>query len=380
MPHPISAGVAARSFRFERTENEGDRHSGLARHFGASRFAQEVSVEDKRFDDLTKVVNKLASRRTTLRGLVAGALATSLALDGFATGEEPTAMAQKAERKRGCNKNSDCKQPDNPCQRKVCQGGECKKETRPDGADCGGGSTCLDGQCPVTVSPAKMRGWQFYNDQNDSPIDPTFSEGPDTPPLGVGSAHLAVVTSGEGTILSANIHVGDLLRKFTTLSYSSYQTNSSGGAAPALNLGIDLDDPETPKEPNGDPKWQGRLVYVPQSTQDVLEGQWQTWDTLDDAAGTGTGNWYFTRSGTPINDGGSGGVCPDSDRCTFAEVLEAFPDIRIHPVGAAGNGAGLGFIGLKVGSGDSNLDTNVDALKIKLKGEKLQIFNFEPNS
>jgi hypothetical protein len=32
------------------------------------------------------------------------------------------------------------------------------------------------------------------------------------------------------------------------------------------------------------------------------------------------------------------------------------------------------------GSGDSNLDTNVDALKIKLKGQKMTTYNFEPNS
>jgi hypothetical protein len=209
----------------------------------------EVFMEDGRFDNLTKVVSKLASRRTTLRGLVAGTLATALALDGLTSGEPLTAVAKKG----GCKSSDDCKQPSNPCQRRVCDGRKCRKEARQDGAPCGDGSTCQDGECPITVTAADMQGWQFYDDQNDAPIDPSFSEGPDTPPLGVGSAHLAVELSSEGIILSSNIKTGEALKKFETLVYSSYQTNSSGGAAPALNLGIDLHAKETPKSPDGHP-------------------------------------------------------------------------------------------------------------------------------
>lgn len=218
----------------------------------------------------------------------------------------------------------------------------------------------------TVVTPKKLHGWGFYNDQIDEPIDPDFSTGPGQPPRGDGSAHLAVVSSTEGKILSAHIFNGVQLRDFKTLQFSTYQTDSSGGASPSLQLGIDFD----PKDDKTD--WQGRLVYVPGATQEIKEGEWQTWDALDDRAGTGTGNWFFTQS--PGKD-----VCGQGNLCTLAEVLAAFPTIRIHPQGPdQNNGAGLGFIGFKVGSGDSNLDANVDKLIILVKHKGKSIYDFEP--
>jgi hypothetical protein len=200
-----------------------------------------------------------------------------------------------------------------------------------------------------------MRGWQFYNDQADQEIGPSFESGPGTAPRGSGSAELEIESSAEGKLLAARIYRGTRLEDFAVLKYRTYVEpgEAAPGIAPSLQLGIDF-------RPNdAHTGWQGRMVYVPGATQTVTQGTWQTWDALDDGAGTGTGNWWFTRSNVFAE-----GQCPLSNPCTLAEVLTHFPDIRIHQIGDdPGNGAGIGFIGFKVGSAN----------------EPTVIYNFEPN-
>ena len=236
------------------------------------------------------------------------------------------------------------------------------------GTPCPSGSSCEDGECVIVVTPASMQGWQFYNDQNDTTIASSFDAGPGDPPYGDGSAELLIGGSSEGKLLSARIYNSTPLADVAVLKYTTYVT-SSGGSAPSLQLGIDLDPSDAMTG------WQGRLVYVPSQTQTVALGTWHTWDALDDAAGTGTGSWFFSRSATF-----AGGACPQSNMCTFQEVLTAFPDIHIHPTGDdPGDGAGIGFIGFKVGSGEGAVNANVDSLAIKLTGanEPTVVYNFE---
>ena len=238
------------------------------------------------------------------------------------------------------------------------------------GVECGNDAACLDGECVIVVTPSDMEGWQFYNDQSDTTIGPSFDAGPGSPDRGAGSAELKIASSAEGKLLSARIYNGTPLADLAILKYTTYVT-SSGGSAPSLQLGIDLDPGDALTG------WQGRLVYVPSQTQTVALGTWKTWDVLDDGAGNGAGSWFFSRSATF-----AGGACPQSNMCTFQEVLTAFPDIRIHPTGDdAGDGAGIGFIGFKVGSGEGAVDANVDSLKIKLTGanQPAVVYDFEPD-
>src|SRR5690242_16289468 len=132
------------------------------------------------------------------------------------------------------------------------------------------------------VSAKKMGGWQFYDDQIDQPIGPTFAKGPDKPPLGNGSAALQIGGGSEGKLLSAHIFLGTPLNDFQTLTYSTFVT-ASQGSAPSLQLGIDYD----PHDNNI--SWQGRLVYVPSVGGNTVEtGKWQTWDALDSSQGNGS--------------------------------------------------------------------------------------------
>lgn len=102
--------------------------------------------------------------------------------------------------------------------------------------------------------------------------------------------------------------------------------------------------------------WQGRLVYEPYFTETVNKGAWQTWDPLQ-------GKWWAT--GSPGN-----GSCPQSNPCTWAQVLSAFPN--------AGLRASVGGLSFKAGSGwPANWQGNVDAFVIVV-GDEAKAFDFEP--
>lgn len=325
-------------------------------------------MESDRFDRLAKVVSTAASRRAALRGLAKGAVGGALGMVGAAALlDQETALAKK------CNGNAQCKQPNNPCKKAVCKNKKCRKKNEPNGKSCGDGLQCQNGRCVCpngvcvrTIRPSNMQGWQFYNDQADQPIDPSMEAGPETPPLGVGSALLQIGGDAEGKLLSANILMGTPIADFETLEYSYYVTSSTSDTAPSFQLGIDFDLTD------GNEGFQGRMVYVPSATGPAPEGEWVTVNTLLD---NGTGNWFFSRQAS------SDGKCPLGDPCNLSEILADFPNIGIHPIGEEGTGAGFGFIGMKVGSGEGAVDANVDAVKIKLEGadQNTVVYNFEPD-
>jgi hypothetical protein len=287
-----------------------------------------------------------------------------------------------------CCTRSDCTLAEPICRRNVCV--PCTSDSQCGGGQtcCGGAcvdidtdeqncgrcgracdnpdATCVGGECVIVVRPADMNGWQFYDDQNDVPIGPSFELGPGDPPRGDGSAELKISGNAEGKLLSANILTGTPLADFATLEYTFWVTSSTSATGPSLQLGIDYDL----TDPNQG--FQGRMVYVPGTTGPVPTGQWITTDVLADNAG---GNWFFTRP--PGN-----AVCTQANSCNFSEILGLFPNIGIHPIGPIGPGAGFGFIGFKVGSGEGAVDANVDSITIKLDGatEPITVYDFEPNS
>jgi hypothetical protein len=149
------------------------------------------------------------------------------------------------------------------------------------------------------------------------------------------------------------------------LTYGTFVA-ASQGSAPSLQVGID-DDPT-----DNYIIWQGRIVYVPSVGGNTVEnGVWQTWDALDSSQGDGSGNWFFTK------DPGKS-ACSQANLCTWDEVLAAAPTARIHYIPQdENNGAGLGFIGFKVGSGEGAVDANVDQLVVVTGGNGNATFNFD---
>jgi hypothetical protein len=218
----------------------------------------------------------------------------------------------------------------------------------------------------TVVTPDNLHSWAYFDDQTDpeTRIAPDFVVGPDPAPRGAGSAHLQIGGNPEGHLLSANNFTGTPLADIKTLTYETYLTNTDN--APSLQLGIDFDSTVA------DTSFQGRLVYVPGAGGNQVDlNEWQEWNPLADAQGDGSGNWFFTRAPGKA-------TCPQSNPCTWSEVLAAFPNIAINSIGGDGTTPGLGFIGFKVGSGEGAVDANVDNLVIFVKHQGKSIYDFEP--
>jgi hypothetical protein len=206
----------------------------------------------------------------------------------------------------------------------------------------------------VVVTPADMQGWFFCDDQTNCGGIATGSivSGPGAPPLGSGSARLLAPNTSDGQTLMILAHQGTRLDSISTLMYSTYVSSGGPPQAIALQFDIDFDATDT------NTSFQGRLVFEPYHSQTVVAGQWQTWDTR---TSSGSGSWWFTRA--PSNQAAN---CPQSNPCTWSEVLAKFPNIAV-----------LGRTIFKAGSGWSNFDGNVDALTIGINGNDTT-YNFEP--
>jgi hypothetical protein len=207
----------------------------------------------------------------------------------------------------------------------------------------------------VVVSPANMQGWSFFLESGSTGTG-TLVTGPGSPPLGFGSARLTTPNSSDGMVLGKAAYQGVRLADITTLQYSTYRT--AGGLAQAISLQFNIDNDLT----DNDTGWKGRLVFEPYYTETVLTGQWQTWNAMTQ------GRWWATAF--PMNS-----KCNINNPCTWAGVLNEFPNAGIHAV--------FGAVLLKAGSGWSGFDGNVDALTIGVKSgnsEVVTTYDFEPVS
>lgn len=209
----------------------------------------------------------------------------------------------------------------------------------------------------VVVTPTDMMGWGFL--QETPTGSAAIVTGPVTPPLGTGSVNLIVGSAG-GYVIGRAGYTGVQLSDFTKLEYSTYRTLGAPALAIALQFNVDYDTSDA------NTGFQGRIVYEPYHTRPVLTGVWQTWNALNDAAGTATGNWWFTAGG-----GFRPGVvtCPQANPCTWAQVNTLYPNASIR-----------GGVFLKAGGGwTSGFDGNVDALTIGVSGDDIT-YDFEPDS
>jgi len=221
----------------------------------------------------------------------------------------------------------------------------------------------------ITVSPSDMGNWAFAPENTVGGQSGQFVTGPDTAPLGDGSAQLVLTASNEGQILVTNTYAGTRLDSITELKYSTYRT--AGGAAQAPALSFEFDNDVT----DADNDWRGRLTYEPYHTQTVSTGVWQEWDALDDAAGSGTGAWWGSPNALSTLDDN----CPQSNPCTWAEILALYPNAGIRDTGSPF----AGLLLFKAGSGWATFDGNVDNFVIGIDtgaGVHTTTYDFEPDA
>lgn len=194
----------------------------------------------------------------------------------------------------------------------------------------------------VVVTPANMQGWAFMDDNGNGGVGQMVS-GPETPPLGTGSAELAVVTRSQGYMLATPAFAGTKLSDITTLSYSSYQIG------PTLAIALQFDTQYTPDATG----YQGRLVFEPYQNGHATVGSgWQSWNPLD-------GIWWSSHVQADH-------PCTQASPCSWEDILAAWPDATI-----SGNTL------FKAGGNWESFDGNVDAFTIGVNGENTT-YDFEP--
>lgn len=218
----------------------------------------------------------------------------------------------------------------------------------------------------IVVTPMNMQNWAFSPENTTGGQSGQMIAGPVGVPLGVGSAQFVLTASNESEILATSAYAGTPLRNIHELSYQTYRV--SGDPAPVPSLSFEFDNDVT----DADSGWRSRMVYEPYHTQTVNTGVWQEWDTRDDAAGTATGNWWGSPNGLSTLDD----VCPQSNPCTWSEVLSNFPNAGIRNAGPL-----TGLLLFKAGSGWASFDGNVDKFVIGVQsGANIHTttYDFEP--
>lgn len=202
----------------------------------------------------------------------------------------------------------------------------------------------------VTVAPNSPNGWVYFTETVGSAGLIPFDMVNPPPPavLGQGSARFVLTSAPVGNMLAAGLYGGTPLSAFTTLTYSAFL--STHVSAPALQLGMDFDGTDAAAG------WQGRLVYAPTG----LTNTWQIFDAQSGAF------WFATQH--PYNT-----LCSMGTPCTWSQVLTNWPNAAIH----TNTVGGLGFIGLKAGSGFAAYTAYADALTVAASGSTT-VFDFEP--
>jgi|GEM_PF-1271184 len=202
----------------------------------------------------------------------------------------------------------------------------------------------------IISTPSNMNSWAFAPENTVDGQSGQMVAGPSTAPLGAGSAQLLLTDTDEAEILVTNVYAGTRLDALTQLKYSTYRTLGDAAVAPALSFEFDNDLADA------DTGWRGRMVYEPYHTQTVQTGVWQEWNTLNDAAGDGSGSWWGSPNGLSTLDE----ACPQSDPCTWAQVLALYPNAGIRDTGSPL----AGLLLFKAGSGWAGFNGNVDKFVI----------------
>src|SRR5581483_4536446 len=215
--------------------------------------------------------------------------------------------------------------------------------------------------CPaptdVVIKPGSMHGWVFVNEATNQLEQGTFVTGPATPPKGTGSVQFTAATATDNHSILTGQYADTPL---SAISQLDYWTNQSGPTV-AVALRFDV------RYRTSDTAYGGRLVFEPYiNNGGTVPAGWQHWNALDGAGAPGSraGLWWASNTGP----NGSNGVCGQATPCTWAQILNLFPDAKVNP--SNGNFA------LGVGSGVSGFVGQADALTIGVPGS-LKTFDFE---
>jgi hypothetical protein len=215
---------------------------------------------------------------------------------------------------------------------------------------------------PLVITPAAGQGWMFLDESPAGGVGTgKYVAGPAAPPLGIGSAQLNVNDTGRSIFFNNGpMFLGTELAQITRLSYSSYQHTNAANPAVSISLQFPVDYDLT----DTNNTFQGRIVYEPYQEAPagtVQQNVWQNWNVLN-------GTFWATRTSST----GSNGACPQSNPCTRAELLAAFPHIGIH---TDPNHGGLIFkLGGPISGGFTG---NVDNFIIGINNSETT-FDFEP--
>ncbi len=224
----------------------------------------------------------------------------------------------------------------------------------------------------TTVTNTNPEGWEFNSDRNTWTMGiGEYVNGPALAPLGLGSARITTVTNDDRTKLRKYLAAGTQISDITTIRYSTYRAEPTGGAL-TLAFQFDVNFTGTPIDAA---KADARLVYEPYHTQQasILDDAWQEWDALNDAAGTGTGAWWLA--------GPNPSVCPQANPCTWSEVNIAYPDLQISAESLENTIDTQGAMLFKAGGSWAGFDGNVDRLVIAIKNglnTHTTTYDFEP--
>jgi hypothetical protein len=200
---------------------------------------------------------------------------------------------------------------------------------------------------PEDTPPTK--NWVLYT-RPASPGIGTFVTGPANPPLGVGSLKLQTNTGSDKVQLFNFDHVGTRLADINKMGYATYRNTGNLQQVTALNIQVDYNGPDAAGGFT-------TLVFEPvynTAQGAVVSGTWQTWDAYNG----GQAIWWSTK---PIP-----GVCDFNCFVTWDTIVLNNPDATI-----------LGGYGVNQGSGNPNLNVNVDALSIG-SGDTCITYNFDP--
>ncbi|MFL6209445.1 MAG: Calx-beta domain-containing protein [Pyrinomonadaceae bacterium] len=218
----------------------------------------------------------------------------------------------------------------------------------------------------VVVRSNNLNGWV---PTASSTAAVSFVPGPATPPLGEGSAQLAVGADGDGAAqLRQTGFNGTSISDLTALSYSTYTSND--GTPPAIGdqtiyiiLNVDKDaDGTVDTLLFFEPEYQhGYTNAVPDQGDNVLN-TWQTWNAR-------IGGWYGIDStnGNPVFAGAGSNVEPLNNFST------AFPNARLS---TAASGSLRLVAGFGAGSWD-NFVGNVDNVIVGVNTANTT-YDFEP--
>lgn len=211
----------------------------------------------------------------------------------------------------------------------------------------------------IVVTSTNNNGWTFSDDNNNGNGTGTFVNGPETPPLGDGSARITLSANNAGWILSTSDYRGTRFADITQLQYSTYQADRIGTAV-AISLQFTVDNDLT----DTDTSFKGRLVFEPYLTGAVADDQWQTWNPMN-------GLWWGTGSNPATRPFGA--ACPQSNPCTWQQVLALFPQGGIHAIDPKA-------VIFKAGANwGTSFDGNVDAFTIGINNNSTT-YDFEADS